>query len=162
MARLKMLQGKSEDYGGINMTVKEAVKESGTLGAFHGGSIKEAESMLSPSETLIYAMSCNISIIPNGGALNTNISNMKDKITGILVITSARVYFCNNVLGQGTSKQIFINDITSVDDKTNLLQAARLRISGLTEMFVIDGNKKTISQTKQALNEARIAASAEK
>lgn len=139
------------------MTIAEAVKASGTVALFSKGSIKAAEKMLNPNETLIFAACVNVAVEPVGSKLKVDVASIKDKVNGIFVITSKRVYFCNSVMGSGTSKQIMINDIVSIDD-VSTLGLTKLRITGIAEMFVVDGTKSLTDKIQQAINDVRISA----
>lgn len=135
--------------------IEAAIKSNGMSTFLHKGSIKKAQSMLSEREEFLHAAIANISILPIQDGIEPDIRKIKNKVSGVIVVTSKRVYFCNNVAGKGTSKQIMIKDITSIDDSVSLFKTAKLRISGITEMFVVDGNEETIQQISQAVNEAR-------
>lgn len=138
------------------MDIKKAIKKSGTSFIFNKGSAKAVEKMLSTEEDLLYACSVNVSIVPVSQSLKADILSAKNKLAGVLAVTTKRVLFCNSVLGQGTSKQILLGDITSVDDVTSILQFAKLRICGITETFVIDGGRKLRDEIRQAISEARL------
>lgn len=138
------------------MNIEEAVKASGSLSIFNKGSIKAAESLIMQGEELFYAMIANVSIAPAHENLKVDVSKLNNKMSGVLAVTSKRIFFCNSVLGKGTSKQIMLKDITSIDDSISLLQTAKLRICGISEMFIIDGNSKNINQIQIIINEARM------
>lgn len=141
------------------MTVEEAVKASGTGTALWKGSIKATQKALYPDEELLYAMTCNVSILPVRGTL-PNVSDFRNKISGVLAVTQERLLFCNNVLGKGISKQLPLANIQSMNDQTSLYMGLiALRICGLTEMFVVDGNAKTISALKDAIHQTQTAIS---
>lgn len=136
-----------------NKTVLEAVKESKTGTVLWMGSIKAAQNMLLPSEPVIYAFTANVAICPVSGSLNINPMKIKGKISGVVVITSNRIIFCNRVLGQGISKEIQIKQIQSIDDAKSIpmIGFSCLRVSGITEMFVIDGKSKLLLEAKKAI-----------
>lgn len=135
------------------MTVLEAVQKSGSMSAMHKGSIKAADKQLAADEQVFFAFTANVSVVPVS-ELSVATLSVKNKLSGVVVITHKRVLFCNSVLGVGSSKQISLNNIQSIDDKTNMLGLAAIRICGITEMFVIDGNQKLAEQIKNAINEA--------
>lgn len=137
------------------MTVKEAVKQSGTgtgiIGAPH---ISGAQKLIEQDEDVLAAIIANVSIISNNDALKVDVFKLKNKINGALVITTNRVLFCNNILGAGETKAVFLHDIQSVDDKTTPFGLCKLRIKGITETLVIDMNAKAMNPFKSALNTA--------
>lgn len=136
------------------MTIKEAIKESGTYNPLAAFSIKEAEKQLTSTETVIFAMIANATISPVQGNLKTNTLNLKDKLNGVFVITDKRTYFCNNIINSAQCKEIRLSDIQSVDDKSNVFGLSCIRIQGITDMFVIDVTKKLLFTLKEKLNDA--------
>lgn len=114
-----------------------------------------AQKMLLSNEILIYASLVNISIVSTGKNLKIDVMDFKNKLSGVLVITSKRIYFCNHVLGVSNTKQMTLNHITSIDDKT-VLGITKIRICGVTEIFEVDGNPKINNQIQEALNLARL------
>ncbi len=136
------------------MTIKEAIKESGTYNPLIGLSIKEAERQLHNNESVLFAMNANVALSTVSNSLNTNNLNIKGKLNGVFVITNERVYFSNNSLGTTQYKSIQLSDIQSVDDKANFLGLGVIRIKGITEEFVIDVAKKLLPTIKDCLNEA--------
>ena len=136
------------------MNIQEALKLSKSNTFFHRGSIKAAQEMLLPNEEVLFAMTGNLSIAPVMENLSVNTFSTKDKVTGVLTVTTSRIIFCNSVVGAATSKQINIFNIQSVDDKSNKFGLSTLRISGLTEMFVVDTNAQNAKMIKNAIAEA--------
>lgn len=137
------------------MTIREAIKKSGTYNLLAPGSTKEAEKQLHDNETVLFAINSNISVLPVSTSLEIDIFKIKDKLNGVFVITDRRVFFCSSILCNKQTKEINLCDITSIDDKTNVLGMSKIRISGLTEMFVIDVNKKTLLTLKNSLHSAQ-------
>lgn len=137
------------------MTVKEAIRKSGTYNLLAPGSTKEAERQLQDNETVLFAINSNISVLPVNASLEIDLFKIKDKLNGVFVITDKRIFFSSSILYNKQTKEINLCDITSVDDKTNALGMSKIRISGLTEMFVIDVNKKTLQALKDSLHHAQ-------
>ncbi|MEG0854577.1 MAG: PH domain-containing protein [Angelakisella sp.] len=136
------------------MTVLEAVEASGTGTAFWKGAIKSAQQMLTSEENVIYALTTNAIIEPVNIPFGMKANNLKNKTTGVVVITSKRLIFCHSILGQSDSKQIDIANIQSIDDKVSILNMGTLRIVGITEVFIIDNNREQIDRTKVAIEQA--------
>ncbi len=136
--------------------IADAVKQFGTATPFSKGHMNAAEKMLVPGETVLYADIVNVSIEPVAGGISPNIATLKGKVNGVFAVTNKRVLFCNNVMGQGTSKQIRLADITSIDNANSVLGSSKVRICGITEMFVIDGNSKSSAALVNAVNNASL------
>lgn len=134
------------------MSIKELIKASKTTTIAHGGSIKAAEKMLLPGEQALYAFTGNVNIIPSSSSLGINHADIHNKITGVIVLTTTRLYFVNQVLGAGQSKQLSLKDITSMNDKSNLFGLMVLRITGITETFEIDMNRTLYEDFMSSLN----------
>lgn len=141
------------------MTVKEAIKASGTYNPMAPGSTKEAERQLHVDETVLFAINANVSVVPVTMQLKIDTFNVKDKINGVFVITDKRLFFCSSILGRKQTKEFDLSEIKSIDEKINVLGFSKLRISGLTEMFVIDVDKKVLQTLKDTLNNARSSSS---
>lgn len=135
------------------MTVKEALKESKNYNILFAPYIKPTENSINPNESVLYAITANVSFMGNDEALKIDQFKTKNKLSGIVVITSERILFCNGAFGIGTNKSIFLNDIQSVDDKSNML-SSKLRIKGITETLIIDINSKTMKIFKEKLTSA--------
>lgn len=153
---------KAQVRAGGKLTVEEAIKRSGTFNPMNKASTKAAQDMLSSNEIVIHAVNTNIAVLPNIGKLDASnafsFATLKNRINGPVVITNRRIFFCNNSLGNVTSKQMPLQSIQSVDEASNgLMGVGQLRISGLTEMFVLDLQKPDIKIFVQKLDEARAA-----
>ena len=134
------------------MTVLEAIKLSKTSPAMSKGSIKAAQKMISPSEEIIWAMTSNVYTDPVIGELSTQVYT-KGMLAGVIVVTDQRILFVNNVLGRGTSKEVRLSDIRSIDSKSgNILEC--LRIIGTTNMIVTTNSSQNIQELRNAINEA--------
>lgn len=129
------------------MTVKEALKRNGTAldALVFSGMIKKAEKMLLNNENVEFACNNNVYTIPNDEELKINLFNIKNKKPSIIVLTDKRIFFVNSVLGSGESKQIKIENIQSVDYKTNM-GLATIRIKGITDMIIIEATTKKIAE----------------
>ncbi|WP_050636140.1 SHOCT domain-containing protein [Candidatus Stoquefichus sp. SB1] len=118
---------------------------------------KYLDELMEIDENPIYATTCNIENNSNDDKLNINNLSMKNKTSGIVVVTNKRIMFCQKVLMQVIFKQINISDITSIDSKTTPLAGyGKLRIKGITEMLIIDCNNHTVMQNiTNAINKAK-------
>lgn len=136
------------------MTVKEALKRNGTAldALVFSGMIKKAEKMLLHNENVEFACNNNVYTIPNSEELKINLFNIKNRKPGIIVLTNKRIFFVNSVLGSGESKQIKIENIQSVDYKTNM-GLATVRIKGITDMIIIEATKKVAEELVLKLNQ---------
>lgn len=129
------------------MTVKEALRMNGTTldVLVFSGMIKKAEKMLLDNENVEFACNNNVYTISNDDELKINLFNIKNKKPGVTVLTNKRIFFVNSVLGSGESKQIKIENIQSVDYKTNM-GFATVRIKGITDMIIIEATTKKIAE----------------
>lgn len=123
------------------------------LKAVNSGAIKRARSAIDVNENVVFATIINASVIPSHQALSDKFS-AKGKVSGVLAITERRVLFIHSALGLGTQKEIAIQDITSIDSKTSLMNCP-VRIKGLTEMLIIDCNGPTQKKILGALTTVR-------
>lgn len=137
------------------MTVKEAVKQSGTGNVLFAPFISSTQKLINENEEVLTAITANVVFLNNNEALKIDAFKIKNKLNGLVVITSERIMFCNRAFGIGEEKSILLNNIQSIDDKTNLI-SAKLRIKGITETFVIDISSKTLKEFKNTLNSAMI------
>ena len=141
------------------MTIEEAIVKSGFKNALDVGSRKYAQKSLASNETLLFAYNGNIAVVPSDTELDPGkVFSVKKKVSGIMAITDKRVFVCNSTLGSTFFKELPLKRIQSIDDAGNaLLGTAQLRIKGLTEIFVIDLNKKQkalIPEVKSTINSA--------
>lgn len=132
------------------MTIKEAIERSGTKTRFALPSVNKAESMLLPNENVIYAINTNVSMEPTN-KLSTKIS-IKNKLSGVVVLTDRRVFFCSSILGKKEVKEFLIDKIQSMDDISGLLGNSQLRIKSITETLVIDLSKRNLEIMKNEIN----------
>ena len=133
------------------MTMLFPVKKM--LLSMNKGAIKETKKLLTASEQVFFSAPLNISVKPVVRKLNDKLT-IKGKVNGILTITNKRVLFVESNLGIGTTKQILISDITSIDSKKSFITFP-VRICGITDMFVIDCTKDENERILNALNRAR-------
>lgn len=136
------------------MTIKDAVKGNGYIPGLYHFSIKNAQRVMLENENLIFAGIFNVATVPVHAHLEVDTLNIKGKDAGVFAVTDKRAFFCTNVAGKGSTKQIAIKDIQSVDDSTTLIKLAKLRIRGITEMFVIDANMAIVQKINAAIGEA--------
>lgn len=134
------------------MTVLEAVERSKTSNFTAKGSIKAAQKMISSSEEIIWAMISNVYTSPIHGELSTQ-AYSSDMLCGVIVITNQRILFVNSVLGRGTTKEIRLSSIRSIDSKVGDICEC-LRIVGPSNMIVTTSGRNNISALRNAINEA--------
>ena len=136
------------------MTVLEAVQKSKSIAFMYKGSIKAAQKMLSPSEEIIGAITGNVASEPIYDELSTDFGFSADsELPGVIVVTDQRILFVHRVMGQGSTKEIPLSSIRSVDTKTSI-QLDAIRIVGISDMIVTKGNRKPITNLRNAINEA--------
>lgn len=121
------------------------------------GAAKYLDGIMGTDENPIYATTCNIENNSNNDELNINNLSMKNKTSGIVVVTNKRIMFCQKVLMQVIFKQINIGDIISIDSKTMPLAGyGKLRIKSITEMLLIDCSNQIVMQNiTNAINKAK-------
>lgn len=144
----------------MGLSVKEAIRLSGTTNPLASGSTNAAQKMLLPDETIVHAVNANITTVPSSTKLDPKkIYSVKGKENGVVVITGKRVFFCQSILGQTKSKEMALNQVQSVDDASNVMfGAAQVRIRGITETFLIDLQHRHLSEFRSRLNSALSAA----
>lgn len=136
------------------MTVLEAVKNSKTLVFMHKGAIMAAQEIIFPSEEVIWAMTSNVATGPVYGELNTDFGFVAgDEVPGVIVVTDQRIIFVYRVMGRGSSKEIPLSTIRSIDTKTSI-QFDAIRIVGVSDMIVTKGKRKQITNFRNAINKA--------
>ena len=139
------------------MSIKDVLKQNGCTTAMYGGSIKAAEKMLLPDETVISALTSIVAELPSGHQIHPN-THIKDKESGVVVLTNKRLFFVQSILGQCHSKEILLTDIQSIDQKNviDIMMSSVLRIQGITISFEMDGKKKQLSAFADKINQERI------
>lgn len=136
------------------MNIEEHVRNNKTYNLLNKNAIQKAQKLIEKNEKVLCAVVTNISIETNnstsfknqkqlfGGAMQ-----LKNVLSGVIVITDRRIVFCNVVLGTINQKQMLIKDIMSIDEHINgLTKTGELRIKGMTETFVIKILKRGINQ----------------
>lgn len=134
------------------MTVSEAVARSKSLAFFSKGSIKAAQQMLLPAETVLWAQISNVYTKPVRGELSTD-ALTKDMLSGVIVVTDQRIFFVNHVMGRGMTKEISISNVQSIDSKYGNLYSS-LRITGVTDMIVTTCSRELAQQLRTVMEEA--------
>ena len=135
-----------------SLSIEDALLLSGTLKSINWlnrQSVEAAHKMLSPSERIIYAIYVDIYKHPILGNLNVSMKGLLKEMNnfekGVVIISDKRVFCCAN----RKTKQIALKNIQSVDDDIIVL-----RISGMTEMIILQMSVDTIATFKQKLEEA--------
>lgn len=141
----------------LKLGIKDILKQNGCTTAMYGGSIKAAEKMLLPDETVISALTSIVAELPSGHQIHPN-THIKDKESGVVVLTNKRLFFVQSILGQCHSKEILLTDIQSIDQKNviDIMMSSVLRIQGITISFEMDGKKKQLSAFAEKINKERI------
>lgn len=128
----------------MSMTLREAIKLSGTPTLMAGSSINAAEEILA-DEPVAYAIVANC-IISGVGALH-----------GVVAATDRRVLFCSRVLGQLQTASLFYKAGIGVGNISGPL-TYKLPLSGSgTSMTVELGDRRTLSVFQNTLLETFMA-----
>ena len=136
------------------MTIREAVKKSGTRVFLFGGAIKQAQKVIMPKEDVLFAATVNVGYQPITQNLKVNTWSLKIRSAGVIVITTHRVMFSSSALGNSGIRVIQLQNIQSYDDKKEALIGAAFRIIGNTEMFVVDCRKRLLPVMREAMQSA--------
>lgn len=146
------------------MSIEECVKNNKTYNILNKGAIRKAQETIESDEEVLYALVTNVSISGNNSTSFTNQNKifggamqMKNVLSGVVVITDKRIFFCNSILGTTNEKQIMIKDIQSIDEHiSGLTKTGELRIVGITEIFIVKILRKGLGEEiKNAINKAR-------
>lgn len=128
------------------MTVREAIKRSGTPVALSGASIDAAEDLLARGEKVTYAVVANCTVTG------------QSKASGALVVTSHRILFCTSTLGKVRSTSLLLQDCVGVGDITGKMLSYKMPFTSEgTEISVELTDKKWLT----ALQAAALAAIAD-
>lgn len=132
------------------------IKESGT-GLFMSTekeNIKLAIEMLHSEEKIVAAISANVSFGEPEGALKQSVFNLKNKTSGIVVLTDQRILFASNN-GRYVTKSIYLTDVNAIDDLQSFFSGGTvLRIQSTSTSLAIDGTTKTIPPFRNKIDEA--------
>lgn len=144
------------------MTIEEAITQSGFLNRIDKGSRKYAQKSLAEDESLLFAYNGNFAVVPSDTKLDPGkVYSIKNKLCGILAVTDRRIFACSSTLGESIFKEIPLKQVQSMDEASSaLFGTAQLRIKGLTEVFIIDLNKKQkahINECKSIISSAMAA-----
>lgn len=137
------------------MTVLEAVERSKTPVFTYKGSIDTAQLHLTPKEVVLWAMTSRVLL-----DADTN-QDAKNKIPGVIVLTSQRFLFVSHSSTSDTIREISVPDIHAVEPKIKLFSAS-LRITGASECLFIEDNSKRITALKSVLDTAIAAKTSER
>lgn len=139
------------------MSIRDILKQNGCATAMYGGSIKAAEKMLLPDEAVISALTSIVAELPSGHQIHPN-THIKDKESGVVVLTNKRLFFVQSILGQCHSKEILLTDIQSIDQKNviDIMMSSVLRIQGITISIEMDGKRKQLSAFAEKIDQERI------
>lgn len=143
------------------MTVLEAVKNSRSPVFTYKGSIKLAQSMLLPTEELLWAMTTSADLNARKRPLkpdHKSYYSINDLTPFAVAITNRRILFAYSILGDHVSKDIQLDDIQSIDGAASL-DLASLRITTLTSCIMLVGQRRKIADFRTALDSAISTAS---
>lgn len=140
------------------MTIKEAARGNGYVPLLFSGSVKLAQEIIEPDETILYAGIFNSFFIP--------VKDTEQKISsyssngaraGVICITNKRIIHSNTGANDGTPHFIPLNEILSTKHSINL-GIARQIIKSAEHGIIIDGSIKQIARAEKALESAIAAA----
>lgn len=136
------------------MTVLEAVEKSKTKVLLNKGSVKAAQKMISPSEEILWAQIVLVDATPSKNKFDTDVKIFNtDGLSGVIVITDQRILFVQHMLGQGTSKEIRLSSVRSLDTQTTATLTF-LRITSMSDLIVTYGKNREITNLRNAINDA--------
>lgn len=122
------------------MTVKEAVKKSGTPVALSGASIDAADQLIKPGEKVLHAVAANCSVDDS-------------RANGALVVTSHRILFCSSTLGKVWSRHILLADCVGLGDITGRM-ICKMKISSETMAIIVELNREQLTALQTAVLDA--------
>lgn len=136
------------------MTVLEAVAKSKTSTFLNKGSVKAAQKMISPSEEILWAQIVLVDATPSKNKFDTDVKIFNtDGLSGVIVITDQRILFVQHMLGQGTSKEIRLSSVRSLDTQTTATLTF-LRITSMSDLIVAHGKHREMADLRNAINDA--------
>lgn len=119
-------------------SIASAVEASNTVNLFNNKAIDKAESILFPDEEIVRALS---------GVLKSG--------TGILVLTTKRLFSYMSMLGDTQQEEIPIEEIKQVNIDKPLLQQATISIMGKHNDIEIKFSRKAADDFYNAIGEVR-------
>ena len=119
-------------------SIASAVDASNTVNLFNNKAIDKAESILFPDEEIVRALS---------GALKSG--------TGILVLTTKRLFSYMSMLGDTQQEEIPIEEIKQVNIEKPLLQQATISVMGKHNDLEIKFSRKAADDFYNAIGEVR-------
>lgn len=135
------------------MTVLEAIKKSKTPTLMHKKSIKAAQDMLQPDETVLWAMTVNVCDHP---VPDLKELSLKDMDSVVLVVTDQRIFTARRLIGISTSAFIPLWEVRSVQER--IRGAFRcLEITGFTQYLLVEENPSKIRPLHDAISRALAA-----
>ena len=138
-----------------------AIKAAGSNTVMQKGSIKDAALMIRNEETVITAITANVSLGEPQGSLKVDTMSIKNKIAGVVVVTNQRVVFAASS-GFKASKSIYLTDITAIDDSSvGSVLGSVLRVQTASTALAIDGARVILGpfckKVEEAVHKAREA-----
>lgn len=125
------------------MTVREAIKKSGSPVALSGASIDAAENLITKGEKVAYAVVANCTVTG------------QSKASGALVVTSHRILFCSSILGRVHSTSLFLQDCVGVGDISGKMLSYKMSLtSNGTEICIEMTDKKWLTALQTATLDA--------
>ena len=124
------------------MTIREAVKRSGTPVALSGASVDAAEQLLQRGEKVCHAVVANCTTPDTGRA------------SGAFVVTSHRLLFCTSALGKVRSDALFLRDCVGVGEISGGL-IRKMDVTSEGKAFTIElADKKQMATLQAAILDA--------
>lgn len=121
------------------MTVKEAVKQSGTPIALAKKSVEAAEALIANGETVLHAIVANYTV---SGSM---------KLNGAIVVTSHRVLFCNSTLGKVNSLSMNYADCVGLGGITGVTMYRTVVTCNGVSAEIELGRKSQLQSLQQAI-----------
>lgn len=122
------------------MTIREAIKKSGTPVALAGASIDAADQLLRPGEQVRHAVVANCDV--DGSRVN-----------GVLAVTSHRILFCSSTMGKVWSRHLLLGDCVGLGDITGKL-ICKLKISGDGSSVIVELSRDYLTALQAAILDA--------
>ncbi|MEG1525190.1 MAG: hypothetical protein RRZ24_05850 [Clostridia bacterium] len=138
------------------MTVKEAVKQSRSGGIFDNGLIRYAQTRISPEEDLVCAAIVTVNDTKvTSEEKNSYLLRMGNsyRIRAILCITTKRMVFYNNILGDDFYIDMPFSENPKMDTggKMNGIGVSGIRLISREHNCFIVGNKKLMNHLKSGI-----------
>ena len=118
--------------------------------------IEKAEVLVSPDEKIFF-------IAPTNMIITTNNTRKKEKLPGVIILTDQRVLFYYQIMFNSSTEIIPLNEIRSINAKTNGLTAGHIELYTMTKSYDIlvsykrDMVQKIVRTFEKAKNEFSVS-----